>query len=485
MKTILTKFLILLGAPLMFLKPVKAQNSQPISEFNKLTISAPINVELVIADRYSIYLSNNNGQNFSNINIVNNELVIDNKFEGIGKIKVFTKSISDIKLSGTAKLESLDSLTGEAINISMDGSTKARLILLNQNTAVNLKGSSSLILDGTTKTASVKTTGVCKLDAFNLIIDTLTIETKQMSKAKVNVLESIVAVSEGTSLITYKGEPKSKIISITETAAINNYTNTDEFTAELSPTAKNTPEGDTTRVKIGKHKFIIIDEDKNVELEGEIEIKPRKMKHVYAGFELGVNALTTANMNFSHGAEYNFLDTKLGSSWFYGLNLLEFDGQLIKNKLALTTGFGMQFSNYHFDGDTFITPNSNSLTGTGAGVSLSTNKLYTYDLNMPLLLKYAPGSKKKAKDGFYVAIGAIVRYTTTAKVVTETTARGYDEKLSFKDDFNINAFRVDATVRIGYNKVKLFANYALTPYFKNSAAPDIRAFAVGITVVSF
>ena len=71
MKTILTKFLILLGAPLMFLKPVKAQNSQPISEFNKLTISAPINVELVIADRYSIYLSNNNGQNFSNIIIVN------------------------------------------------------------------------------------------------------------------------------------------------------------------------------------------------------------------------------------------------------------------------------------------------------------------------------------------------------------------------------------------------------------------------------
>ena len=36
MKTRLIKTLALIGAPLIFLKPVKAQNSQPVGEFTKL-----------------------------------------------------------------------------------------------------------------------------------------------------------------------------------------------------------------------------------------------------------------------------------------------------------------------------------------------------------------------------------------------------------------------------------------------------------------
>jgi len=85
----------------------------------------------------------------------------------------------------------------------------------------------------------------------------------------------------------------------------------------------------------------------------------------------------------------------------------------------------------------------------------------------------------------YFAIGVIVKYTATAKVVTETTARGSEDRLTFRDDFNINAFRVDGTVRLGYNEIKLFVNYALTPYFNNSKAPDVRAFAAGIMLIGF
>jgi hypothetical protein len=265
--------------------------------------------------------------------------------------------------------------------------------------------------------------------------------------------------------------------------------NTDEFTTDLDinlPQIKNTPEGDTTRLKIGKRKFIIIDDDKkdNEKHAGETE-KRRRMKHVYAGLETGVNALTTSNMSFAHGNEYKFLNTKLGSSWLYGINLFEIDGHIIKNKLAFTTGLGSQFSNYHFEGNSYITPNSDTLSSTDAGIALTKNKLYTYDINVPLLLKYAPGSKKDANGGFHFAIGAIVRYTATAKVVTETSARGSEERLTFKDDFNMNAFRVDGTIRVGYDKIKLFANYSLTPYFNNSKAPDVRAFAAGIMFIGF
>jgi hypothetical protein len=295
------------------------------------------------------------------------------------------------------------------------------------------------------------------------------------------------AKADGASLIIYRGEPKNKIFNIDGAGKIKS--NTDEYTTDLNidiPTYKITPDADTTRLKIGKRKFIIIDDNKDDKEKPTSESeKRRRMKRVYAGLETGINALTTSSMNFTHSNDYKFLNTKIGSSWLYGINLFEFDGHIIKNKLAFTTGLGSQFSNYHFEGNSYITPNSDILTSTDAGVALTKNKLFTYDINAPLLIKYAPGSKKNANGGFHIAVGAIVRYAATAKVVTETTARGSDERFTFNDDFNINAFRVDGTVRLGYKEVKLFANYALTPYFNNSKAPDVRAFATGIMFIGF
>jgi hypothetical protein len=487
MKTRLIKALVLIGAPLIFLKPVKAQNSQPIGEFTKLNLSATANVELVIADRYSVYIQNNAEQLIGGLKVINNELTIGNNFGTAGKIKVFAKSITDIIMDGGAKLECLDSLKSSDFSIKMDGASKAHLIVSNNNTKINMDGGANLILDGKANNAVIKTDGAVILNATNLSVNNMNIEADGGSNAKILVTESLYAKADGASMVTYNGEPKNKMFSIDGAGKIKS--NTDEFTTDLDvtlPQIKNTPEGDTIRLKIGKRKFIIIDDDKDDKEKPTSESeKRRRMKRVYAGLETGINALTTSSMNFTHSNDYKFLNTKIGSSWLYGINLFEFDGHIIKNKLAFTTGLGSQFSNYHFEGNSYITPNSDILTSTDAGVALTKNKLFTYDINAPLLIKYAPGSKKNANGGFHIAVGAIVRYAATAKVVTETTARGSDERFTFNDDFNINAFRVDGTVRLGYKEVKLFANYALTPYFNNSKAPDVRAFATGIMFIGF
>jgi hypothetical protein len=487
MKTRIIKALVLIGAPLVFLKPVKAQNSQPIGEFTKLNLSATANVELVIADRYSVYIQNNAEQLIAGLKVVNNELTIGDNFGAAGKIKVFAKSITDIKMDGGAKLECLDSLKSSDFSIKMDGASKAHLIVSNNNTKVNMDGGANLILDGRANNAVIKTDGAVMLNATNLSVNNMNIEADGGSNAKILVTESLYAKADGASIVSYKGEPKNKTFNIDGAGKIKS--NTDEFTADLEinfPESKNTTATDTTRLKIGKRKFIIIDDDKKDDEKPADETeKRRRMKRVYAGFETGVNALTTSSMNFTHSNDYKFLNTKVGNSWFYGLNLFEFDGQIVKNKVAFTTGLGMQFSNYHFEGDSYITPNIDTLGSTATGVALTTNKLYTYDLNVPLLIKIAPGTKKRENGGFHIAAGAIVRYTTTAKVVTETTANGAEERWTVKDDFNMNAFRVDGTIRVGYDKIKLFANYSLTPYFNNSKAPDVRAFAAGIMLVGF
>ena len=487
MKMKILKTLILIGAPLIYLKPIKAQNSIPINEFTKINLSAVANVELVIADRYSVYIENNAEKLNSAIKVVNNELIIGDNFNTAGKIKVYAKSITDIRLDGEANLKSLDTLKSSDLNIIMDGASEAHLIVSSNNIKVDIDGGANLILDGKATNAVIETDGAALLNASKLSVINMNIEADGGSNVKIFVSESLHAKADGASLVIYQGEPKNKIFSIDGAGKIKS--NTDEYTTDLNidiPTYKITPDADTTRLKIGKRKFIIIDDNKvDKEKSTDESEKRRRMKRVYAGLETGVNALTTSSMNFTHSNDYKFLNTKLGSSWLYGINLFEFDGHIIKNKLAFTTGLGSQFSNYHFEGNSYITPNSDKLTSTDAGVALTKNKLFTYDINVPLLIKYAPGTKKGAHGGFHIAVGTIVRYTSTAKVVNETTARGFEERFTFNDDFNINTFRVDGTVRVGYKEIKLFANYALTPYFNNSKAPDVRAFNAGIMFLAF
>lgn len=487
MKMKILKTLILIGAPLIYLKPIKAQNSIPINEFTKINLSAVANVELVIADRYSVYIENNAEKLISALKVVNKELIIGDNFNAAGKIKVYAKSITDIRLDGESNLKSLDTLKSSDLNIIMDGASEAHLIVSSNNIKVDIDGGANLTLDGKANNAIFETDGAALLNASKLSVINMNIEADGGSNVKIFVSESLHAKADGASLVIYQGEPKNKIFSIDGAGKIKS--NTDEYTTDLNidiPTYKITPDADTTRLKIGKRKFIIIDDNKvDKEKSSDESEKRRRMKRVYAGLETGVNVLTTSSMNFTHSNDYKFLNTKLGSSWLYGINLFEFDGHIIKNKLAFTTGLGSQFSNYHFEGNSYITPNSDKLTSTDAGVALTKNKLFTYDINVPLLIKYAPGTKKGAHGGFHIAVGTIVRYTSTAKVVNETTARGFEERFTFNDDFNINTFRVDGTVRVGYKEIKLFANYALTPYFNNSKAPDVRAFNAGIMFLAF
>ena len=52
-------------------------------------------------------------------------------------------------------------------------------------------------------------------------------------------------------------------------------------------------------------------------------------------------------------------------------------------------------------------------------------------------------------------------------------------------DFHLHPFRYDATARIGWGRLNLFASYALNSMFKEGKGPELTPFALGIRVVSF
>lgn len=491
---------VLLGGPIIFIKSLYAQNSQVLPEFDQLVVSDQVQVELVIADRFSLYLEGG-ASNLVLAKVVNRTLVLDAENANAKKVKVFTKKITRIEVESAARIECLDTLNGNQISISVKDASKAKLILATQNAAISTEGASECALSGKAEVVSANVKDASKLTAQDLTIQTLTIETEGQAKAFVNVQNTIQAKVSDMSKLTYVGSPVNKIIAQEDLAKVENIPQVAELKiekdygpAEIESSIdlkNNKPEpGDTTRVKIGKKRLTIIDEgeeDDDDEKAYGSEERKHDLKSVWGGFELGVQGLTNAQGNFNFNAPYDFLTSDIGKSWFFGLNFPEFDAHIIQNKLAFTTGFGLLWNNTRFGGNQFLTPNIDSLSSstTLPGVNLTKNKLYTFDLTAPLLIKWAPGRVKKDDGGFHIAAGAIIHYVAISKVVTETTSNGYLERVKLKDDFNINPFRADATIRIGYDWFRLFANYSLTPYFNSSKAPDTRMFSAGITLIGF
>lgn len=471
MKTLTKKALALFGAPLIFIKIATAQSNLPLPEFDKIKVADNVKIELIIADRYSAY--SESGKQI-NAKVENGVLRVSASDGGSEVVKVYTRSIKSIALDGAASLTCKDSIKNDVM-IDMDGAAKSELIVSANVVNIKLDGAAKLDISGNAITLTADVDGAAKLDADNFKTTYVTVETDGAASATVNPDSTLNAKSDGMSSIRYLGNPVNKSFSVDGMSVIKGITSGDVFDDKAIEGIAANPD-DTTRIKFGNKKLLIIGGDQKK------ESSRRRMKRVYAGFEMGVNGFATPDLN-KFSAPYKFLNTNVGNSWFFGLNLFELNGHIIKNKLAITTGLGMQWSNYNFDGNDYLTPNADSLTYTTSPDALSKNKLYTFDLNAPLLIKFAPGTKNKANGGFHIAAGAIVRYITTMQVITETSARGYDQRVELNDNFNINPFRVDGTVRVGYDRVKLFFNYGLTPYFSKS--PDVRTFAAGITVIGF
>lgn len=472
MKTFTQKALALIGAPLLFIKMATAQSGLPLPEFDKLKLDDHVNVELILADRYSVYSESDRE---INAKVENGVLRISSSAVGNSPIRVYTRSIVSVNMGGAAVLTCNDTL-GNDLSVELDGTAKCRLLVSGASLSIKIDGASTLDVSGSAETVTADVDGAARLMAEHLHARKAIVETDGAASATIHVDSSLTAKSDGMSRISYLGDPPHKSMSLDGLSVIKSVNSGDVYDHKaIEGLAEDNP-SDTTRFKLGKKKLLIIGDEDNKK-EGH-----KRMKRVYAGFETGVSGFATPSLTSLSG-DQKFLNPRIGNSWFFGFNLFEVNAHIIRNKLAFTTGLGMQWSNYRFDGDNYLAPNVDSLGYITSPDALSKNKLYTFDLNAPFLIKFAPGRRNRANDGFHFAAGAIVRYITTTQVITETSARGYEQRVELNDDFNINAFKVDGTVRVGYDRVKLFFNYALTPYFSKS--PDIRTFAAGITVIGF
>lgn len=482
-----------------------AQKEQTLQDFKKIELDIPVKVILVSGAQNKVsHPKSLDGLSFE---VKNQTLHIDysgNSAPDAEPIEVYYTTLISLEVSGAGNVETKtgSKISTDNLELECSGASKVNLEVMAKKLHVISAGASKITLKGDVANVSYDLSGATKLHANDLTSKSVKIVSAGATYFNVNVSEDFVVDASGMSNGVYSGNPKNRTVNVTGSSNIIDAATGENMSDERE--ARNSD--DTTRITVGKKKLIIIEDDAGIRIEQpdaedekdlDIDIdKPKKdddgkstpkkkkyeLKKVYDGFEVGVNQFTNPNLDFKVPTGYEFLDCKLGNSWFYSINPLEGDVQLIKNKLAITSGLGMEFQNFNFKSDRVLTANVNGIMADSGLTALNTNKLYAFNLNVPLLIKYAPRTKKE-RNNFHFAAGVIGTFKAYSHVRTETTAMGYKEQRKYVDDFEINPFRLTATARVGYGWFRVFANYSLTPYFNRSNNnPDIRVFSAGLTL---
>lgn len=485
------KYIHFLGLMALSATTALAQESKTLPEFNQIEIDVPVKIRLVTDNQSkATHAKSLGGLKF---NVENKVLSVEYTGSGLPDgepVEIHCTSLNRIEVNGAVEVEmAADSkLVAETLNIECSGASKMNMNLSLKTLKLDCAGASKVTLKGDANTANYDVSGASKLYASEFKCVSVNIDAAGATYFNIFASQDLNIDAAGMTKGVYAGNPINRIINVSGSSNIVDANTGDHMKDERVNS------DDTTKITVGKKKFIIIEEGEDVRIEkfedgedGEEPSQPKKydLKKVYAGFELGMNQFTSPNLNFTLPAGYDFLDCKIEKSWFFGLNLLEGDLQLVRNKLAITSGLGMEFQNFNFNSDRVLTPNVNLLQADSGLVPLSKNKLYTYNLNVPLLIKYAPRTRKE-RNNFHLAAGVIGSFKAYSHVRTETSYLGFKQEAKFKDDYDINPFRLTATVRVGYGWFRAFANYSLTPYFNQSHAnPDLRVFSAGITLIPF
>lgn len=247
-------------------------------------------------------------------------------------------------------------------------------------------------------------------------------------------------------------------------------------------------DADTTVIEIGSYDIVIQDES--------IELNRRKHKGggsswheltYWAGLDIGVNGYIMPDGNFTlpRGDEYDFLALNWGNSRTFSINPVEWKIKLYKNYIGITTGLGIEWNNYRLRYlDWKMAYNADSTYGVldpDKGTNKSKFRL-TY-INVPLLLEF--NTSKYRKNSFHIAAGVTVGWRIGGMYKQRYRNESGKHKDKTYGSFNVQPFRANAMVRVGYGGLNLFATYSLNPLFVKGTAPELYQFSAGITIVGW
>lgn len=236
--------------------------------------------------------------------------------------------------------------------------------------------------------------------------------------------------------------------------------------------------------------------------------KKGKYNGHWAGVDFGWNGYVNKDFNMHFGNGNQYLDLNTARSLMVNLNPLELNVNIAGNKLGFTSGLGFSLNNYYYIGSYTLIGDSaklvayNTIDDKGKSVGMHVNKLFVSYVTIPLLFEYQTNAGHRL-NSFHFTVGVIggLRLQTYQKqrlyqwMDTYFLADGKGDKVaSFYADkpvirnhepYHMNPFKLDATVRVGWSYLNLFATYSLTPMYQKNKGPELYPWTVGIMLLGW
>lgn len=451
------------------------------------------------------------------VSTVVNDGMLEISSKGIRKSEVLnvyitSPEIRELYLHGAAALEGLTPLRGEKLKIRASGAASIEMEAYFDEIVSEVSGAATLELIGEADVHDAEVSGAGDLEAGGLHTDISRVSASGASKANVHAAKEAVSTTSGAGKVTFSGKPEKMIINTDEVLGtsedIRYKTNEggDTTTVKVAGLHIKVVESDSTTVNIGKH-TLIINEEGNVRWR---KTKKRKFNGHWAGLDLGINAYLTRDHNMKFPPEDEYMDLRMEKSVQVGLNIYEQNVALSRNQeWGMLTGIGLLWNNYRFRRPVTLLSDSSALIGLiDQDISVKKSKLAITYLQVPLLFEWQNQTIRK-KHSFHVNIGIVlgVRLWSWQKKYYNELNKDYmlaqydpesgkyiskyektspgQNKLRNNDDFHLQPFKADASLRIGWGFIKLFATYNLVPMFRQDKGPELNQFSAGISVIGW
>jgi len=427
-------------------------------------------------------------------------------------VYVTTPEVNSIDIHGAASLEGLTQLQGSHLQIKASGASDTKLEVHYDKLNTDVSGAATVILTGEVPQHTANVSGAADLHASGMATEVTKATVSGAGSASVSASTEVISNTSGAGSIDLTGKPETLTIVSGEVIGENEHVKV--YTTDY---------GDTTRVKIAGIRVEVIDDDSTkvsignrrliVSDDGNVrwcKIKLRKFNGHWAGFELGVNGYLTKDFDMKFRPEDEYMDLRMEKSIQVNMNIYEQNIALSKNQeWGMLTGIGLSWNNYRFNRSTSLNPDSAYLVGyIDKGINVRKSKLAIAYLQIPLIFEWQNHTIRKI-NSFHVGVGVILGvrlwswqkkyYNELNKEYTLTqydpatgqyidkwqrTSPNYNKTHTY-DDYHLQPFKADATLRIGWGYINLFATYNMISMFRKDKGPDLNQFAAGITLLGW
>jgi hypothetical protein len=194
----------------------------------------------------------------------------------------------------------------------------------------------------------------------------------------------------------------------------------------------------------------------------------------YAGFGIGF-----ANLIDSKDKRSTAIPLKADETTEWFINFIEHSYPIYRNRLALVTGFGINWRTYNILGNKHLVDHDGNTTLDDApmGLSYSISRLKVTHLTMPLLIEWQPGWIRNSFISAGVEAGIKTYSSYRVKYVN---ASGDDVDKIESHGLNTNPLSLDVMAKVGIDNISIFAKYGLIGVFTADTKYDVRPVSIGI-----